>query len=65
MAVRGICRFGLAGAALALSLAPLSFGHIRIYPTESNLGAREKYTMRVPNEKQVECVRIEGEFPRK
>jgi uncharacterized protein YcnI len=39
-------------------------GHIRIYPTESILGAREKYTMRVPNEKQVATIRIEGEFPK-
>lgn len=37
--------------------------HIRIFPTESTLGAREKYTMRVPNEKQVATIRIEGEFP--
>jgi uncharacterized protein YcnI len=40
-----------------------AFAHIRIYPTESNAGAREKYTMRAPNEKQVNCIRIEGEFP--
>ena len=37
--------------------------HIRINPTESTAGAREKYTMRVPNEKQVASSRIEGEFP--
>jgi len=41
----------------------LAFGHIRIAPTESTAGAREKYTMRVPNEKQVSCSKIEGEFP--
>ena len=43
--------------------AHLAFAHIRIYPTESTFGAREKYTMRVPNEKKVTCIRIEGEFP--
>ena len=43
--------------------APLLFAHITIWPKESNAGAREKYTMRVPNEKQVPTVRIEGEFP--
>jgi uncharacterized protein YcnI len=48
---------------LTFLLASLAFGHIRIYPTESTLGAREKYTMRVPNQKQVACVRMEGEFP--
>ena len=41
----------------------LAFGHIRIAPTESTAGTREKYTMRVPNEKQVSCSKIEGEFP--
>jgi uncharacterized protein YcnI len=49
--------------ALTFLSASLAFGHIRIYPTESTYGAREKYTMRVPNEKQVACIRIEGEFP--
>jgi uncharacterized protein YcnI len=51
------------GLAIAFTLASLAFAHIRIYPTESTLGAREKYTMRVPNEKKVACIRIEGEFP--
>ena len=44
-------------------LAQAAWAHIRIAPTESNLGAREKYTMRVPNEKQVGSSKIEGEFP--
>ena len=51
------------GAAAALLSAHLAFSHIRIYPTESAAGAREKYTMRVPNEKQVATIRVEGEFP--
>jgi uncharacterized protein YcnI len=51
----------LAGALLSAGVA---LAHIRIYPTESVVGAREKYTMRVPNEKQVATVRIEGEFPK-
>jgi len=42
---------------------PLAWAHIRINPTESTAGAREKYTMRVPNEKQVNSIRVEGEFP--
>jgi len=46
-----------------LFAASLAYGHIRIAPTESTHGAREKYTMRVPNEKQVACVKIVGEFP--
>jgi uncharacterized protein YcnI len=55
-------RFLLATFAMALC-AHLAYTHIRIYPTESTFGAREKYTMRVPNEKKVACIRIEGEFP--
>jgi uncharacterized protein YcnI len=46
-----------------LLLAQGAWAHIRIAPTESNLGAREKYTMRVPNEKQVGSSKVEGEFP--
>lgn len=61
--MRPFSRLWLGGIAAVLVLASTAFAHIRIYPTESTLGAREKYTMRVPNEKQVECVRVEGEFP--
>src|SRR5215471_5424188 len=43
--------------------AHLALAHIKIFPTDSIVGAREKYTMRVPNEKQVGCSKIEGEFP--
>ena len=46
-----------------LVCAQLAAAHIRIYPTESTFGAREKYTMRVPNEKKVGSSKIEGEFP--
>jgi len=53
----------LLGSVLCLIFGSLAFGHIRIAPTESTAGAREKYTMRVPNEKQVPCSKIEGEFP--
>jgi uncharacterized protein YcnI len=52
----------IAGLAIVLC-AGSTWAHIRIAPTESNLGAREKYTMRVPNEKQVGSSKIEGEFP--
>jgi uncharacterized protein YcnI len=49
--------------AISLICAQVTLAHIRIAPTESALGAREKYTMRVPNEKQVGSSKIEGEFP--
>ena len=50
-------------AGMTLMCAQLASAHIRIAPTESTVGAREKYTMRVPNEKQVGSSKIEGEFP--
>src|SRR5579863_5032943 len=53
----------LLSSVVTLALSSLAFGHIRIAPTESTAGAREKYTMRVPNEKQVPSSKIEGEFP--
>ena len=56
-------RWLLASSFVAL-LASLAFAHIRIYPNDSTYGAREKYTMRVPNEKQVDSIRVEGEFPK-
>jgi hypothetical protein len=46
-----------------LLLAAAAQAHIRINPTESPAGGREMYRMRVPNEKQVDSIRIEGEFP--
>ena len=56
-------RHVLVRSAFALAYATLAFAHIRIAPTESVPGAREKYTMRIPNEKQVNTIRVEGEFP--
>jgi uncharacterized protein YcnI len=56
------CRL-LLGTILAIVPSALLFAHITIWPKESAPGARERYTMRVPNEKQVATVRIEGDFP--
>jgi uncharacterized protein YcnI len=53
----------LISTAFALACASLTLAHIRIAPIESAPGAREKYTMRAPNEKQVATIRVEGEFP--
>jgi uncharacterized protein YcnI len=53
----------LSGSLLMLLAACVAFAHIRIAPTESVPGAREKYTMRVPNEKQVATIKIDGDFP--
>ena len=57
-------KYTLAFAIAILLSTSIAAAHIRIYPSQSILGAREKYTMRVPNEKQVATVRIEGEFPK-
>ena len=48
---------------LVLAATGLTWAHITIQPKESANGAREKYTMRVPNEKKVAAIRVEGEFP--
>ena len=48
---------------LIMLTATMALAHIRIFPTDSTVGAREKYTMRVPNEKQVASSKVEGEFP--
>jgi len=53
----------LLGGAAVVVMAHLALAHIRIAPTESTYGAREKYTMRVPNEKKVASIKVEGEFP--
>jgi uncharacterized protein YcnI len=53
----------LLGTILAFVPSALLFAHITIWPKESSPGGRERYTMRVPNEKQVATVRIESEFP--
>ncbi|MBW8783229.1 MAG: DUF1775 domain-containing protein, partial [Novosphingobium sp.] len=50
------------GAALAVMPACAS-AHVTVWPKESAAGAREKYEIRVPNEKQVNTVGIELRFP--
>ena len=37
--------------------------HVAVLPKESAAGATEKYTMRVPDEKNIPTVRMEAEFP--
>jgi uncharacterized protein YcnI len=48
--------------ALAFSCASPEYAHIRIAPTESTPGAREKYKVGVPNEKKVNSTKVVGEF---
>ena len=53
----------LAALAAVLFLTGVAEAHIRINPTESAVAGREMYRMRVPNERQINSSRIEGEFP--
>ena len=46
-----------------LVLAVSTLGHVRISPKESTVGTTERYTMRVPTERQSATVRIELEVP--
>ncbi len=39
------------------------YAHVTVQPRESLAGATEKYTIRVPNEKNVPTLRLEVEFP--
>lgn len=52
-------------AALAGALMPLAArAHVTVWPRQSDLGAREKYVVRAPNEQKVATVRVEAAFPR-
>jgi len=44
-------------------LAASAFAHVRVSPRESAAGATERYTMRVPTERQSPTIRIELEIP--
>jgi uncharacterized protein YcnI len=50
-------------AALVLVLPALAFAHAVVFPKESTLGAYERYSLRVPNERNVPTTRVEIRFP--
>jgi uncharacterized protein YcnI len=50
---------GLATIALRLS----AVAHVTVWPRHSVLGAREKYIIRMPNERRVATLRLEAKFP--
>ncbi len=57
-------RRGIAVAlALTLIVPALAFAHAVVYPKTSTTGGREKYFLRVPNEKAVNTIRVEIHFP--
>ena len=43
--------------------ATITQAHVAVLPRESAAGATQKYTMRVPDEKNIPTVRMEAEFP--
>jgi len=60
--MRALGTFVAAGA-LALLAAGAASAHVTVWPRESVQGARERYTVRMPNEKDVATVRVEAQFP--
>jgi uncharacterized protein YcnI len=48
---------------ISLTVVGAVFGHATIWPREAAIGAYEKYTIRIPNEKDSPTVRVEAEFP--
>jgi uncharacterized protein YcnI len=50
----------------ALSTMAIAFGasaHVTVWPKQSVQGAREKYVIRMPNEKSSPTIRLDAEFP--
>ncbi len=63
MRMRGTEINRLAGAGIMLMFAVSAFGHVRVAPGESTAGATQRYTVRVPTERQSPTLRVEMEFP--
>jgi hypothetical protein len=49
--------------ALLLAVFTPASAHVTVWPKDSVQGAREKYEIRVPNEKQADTIRVEVRFP--
>ena len=47
----------------ALLIGTPAAAHVTVWPKQSSLGAREKYEVRVPNEKPVDTIGVEVRFP--
>lgn len=48
---------------LLLATTSVVYAHVTVRPQESTAGANERYTLRVPTERNTPTVRIEVEFP--
>ena len=53
----------LAGSLLILALTQTASAHVTVWPKETNTGAYEKYTVRVPVEKDSNTTKVRVEFP--
>lgn len=60
--MRVIGRLVVAAVAI-LSWSGTALAHVTVWPRESTKGARERYTVRMPNEKDVATIRVEARFP--
>ena len=49
--------------ALLLSASTTASAHVTVWPKESEPGSRERYDVRLPNEKQAETISLEVRFP--
>jgi uncharacterized protein YcnI len=49
---------------LSLVLSTSAFAHVTVLPREAVQGAYEKFTVRVPNEKDIPTVQVEVRFPK-
>lgn len=47
----------------SMLLAGIASAHVTVYPKESTQGSYEKFTVRVPSEKDIPTVKIEVKFP--
>jgi uncharacterized protein YcnI len=58
-----VMTFAAIACAVALIAPVLGWAHAVVYPKNSAAGARERYTIRVPNERAVPTTRVEITFP--
>ena len=56
-------RISYAAAAASLMFVVSAFGHVRVSPAESAVGAAQRYTVRAPTERQSPTVRLELQVP--
>lgn len=49
--------------AVLLAASSAATAHVSVWPKQSAPGAREKYEIRVPNEKKVDTIALEVRFP--